>query len=466
MAQLLDGASKLGWVLLKAVLRFVFMFFNNCVAIPSYCLYLLLLQPLRIWDSYTFWHIEGVMFKWLLGMVSSWGWIAGYTVTEWGDDVRPISEEAAMVIVNHQSTGDVCTLMMCLQDKGTVVQKMMWLMDHVFKYTNFGLVSLIHGDFFIRQGKAHRDKQLVYLKDHLDKYYYNRDRKWIVLFPEGGFLRKRRETSQLFAKKHSLPHLTHVTLPRLGATHVILKTLSAQQENGSLGCETKTTNQTANKHKGLQWVIDVTIAYPKARPMDIQTWIFGYRPPTVTHVHYRILSSSRRTEGGAFPADDPGSRVAVQHPDLRFRLWLHVVQRPPVPLLLFILSALMGQTLLLDHWGGLGMSWCVAQLPFPPTMTECTFAAAERLVRKRLNNKKQQKWKKPIRSRFNLRHRKRSCPSLLPFPRLHMLIHVHTDIHTLEEILGTGLDSSRCFSCRTSTEEGAQTDMCGGNKKK
>uniref|UniRef100_A0A3B4TDI2 Lysophosphatidylglycerol acyltransferase 1 n=1 Tax=Seriola dumerili TaxID=41447 RepID=A0A3B4TDI2_SERDU len=287
MAQLLDGASKLGWVLLTAVLRFVFMFFNNCVAIPSYCLYLLLLQPLRIWDSSTFWHIEGIMFKWLLAMVSSWGWIAGYTVTEWGDDVRPISEEEAMVIVNHQSTGDVCTLMMCLQDKGTVVRKMMWLMDHVFKYTNFGLVSLIHGDFFIRQGKAHRDKQLVYLKDHLDKYYHSRDRKWIVLFPEGGFLRKRRETSQLFAKKHSLPHLTHVTLPRLGATHVILKTLSAQQENGSVGSETGTPNQTGNKRKGLHWVIDVTIAYPKARPMDIQTWIFGYRPPTVTHVHYR-----------------------------------------------------------------------------------------------------------------------------------------------------------------------------------
>ncbi|TKS76226.1 Acyl-CoA:lysophosphatidylglycerol acyltransferase 1 [Collichthys lucidus] len=288
MAQLLDGAGKLGWVLLKAVLRFVFMFINNCVAIPSYCLYLLLLQPLRIWDSSAFWHFEGVMFKWLLAMVSSWGWIAGYTVTEWGDDVRPISEEEAMVIVNHQSTGDVCTLMMCLQDKGTVVRKMMWLMDHVFKYTNFGLVSLIHGDFFIRQGKAHRDKQLIYLKDHLDKYYHSRDRKWIVLFPEGGFLRKRRETSQLFAKKHSLPHLTHVTLPRLGATHVILKTLAAQQENGSVGSDTGTPNQTGNKRKGLQWVIDVTIAYPKARPMDIQTWIFGYRPPTVTHVHYRM----------------------------------------------------------------------------------------------------------------------------------------------------------------------------------
>ena len=41
-------------------------------------------------------------------------------VTEWGDDVRPFSEDEAMVIVNHQATGDVCTLMMCLQDKGTV----------------------------------------------------------------------------------------------------------------------------------------------------------------------------------------------------------------------------------------------------------------------------------------------------------------------------------------------------------
>ena len=79
MAQLLDGAGKLGWGLLKAVLRFVFMFLNNCVAIPSYCFYLLLLQPLRIWDSSAFWHIEGIMFKWLLAMVSSWGWVAGYT---------------------------------------------------------------------------------------------------------------------------------------------------------------------------------------------------------------------------------------------------------------------------------------------------------------------------------------------------------------------------------------------------
>ncbi|KAG2458661.1 acyl-CoA:lysophosphatidylglycerol acyltransferase 1, partial [Polypterus senegalus] len=167
-----------------------------------------------------------------------------------------------------------------------VVRKMLWLMDHIFKYTNFGLVSLIHGDFFIRQGKAHRDQQLVLLKDHLDKYYHSRDRKWIVLFPEGGFLRKRRETSQLYSKKNNLPFLTHVTLPRIGATQVILKTLCPQQENGSFAGGEEM--RAASKPKGLQWVIDVTIAYSRARPMDIQTWILAYRSPTVTHVHYRI----------------------------------------------------------------------------------------------------------------------------------------------------------------------------------
>ncbi|XP_042633409.1 acyl-CoA:lysophosphatidylglycerol acyltransferase 1-like isoform X1 [Cyprinus carpio] len=349
MAPHLHTARKLFWILMNSLLRFTFMFVNNCVAIPSYCLYLLVLQPLRVVDAPTFWYIEGVMFRWLLAMVASWGWCAGYTVTEWGDDVRPMSEDEAMVIVNHQSTGDVCTLMMCLQDKGTVVRKMMWLMDHVFKYTNFGVVSLIHGDFFIRQGKAHREKQLVYLKDHLDKYYYSRDRKWIVLFPEGGFLRKRRETSQSFAKKKDLPYLTHVTLPRLGATEIILKTLGPQQENGILGTEGNPPGQSI-KAKGLQWVIDMTIAYPNARPMDIQTWIFGYRDPTVTHVHYRTypikdvpVESEALTDWlyqrfvekekllahfyktGAFPPPDGQKELASRNMTLD-NVWLLIVQ--------------------------------------------------------------------------------------------------------------------------------------------
>ncbi|KFO25435.1 Integrator complex subunit 7 [Fukomys damarensis] len=287
MAVTLEGAPRLGWILVKALLRFAFMVANNLVAIPSYICYVILLQPLRVLDSKRFWCIEGIMYKWLLGMVASWGWHAGYTVMEWGEDVKAIWKDEAVVLVNHQSTGDVCTLMMCLQDKGLVVAQMMWLMDHIFKYTNFGIVSLIHGDFFIRQGKSHRDQQLLLLKKHLENNYRSRDRKWIVLFPEGGFLRKRRETSQAFAKKNNLPFLTHVTLPRVGATQIILNALVARQENGSpAGGDAK---ELESKAKGLQWIIDATIAYPQGELLDIQTWILGYRKPTVTHVHYRIF---------------------------------------------------------------------------------------------------------------------------------------------------------------------------------
>lgn len=39
---------------------------------------------------------------------------------EWGDDIKAISKDEAVMLVNHQATGDVCTLMMCLQDKGLV----------------------------------------------------------------------------------------------------------------------------------------------------------------------------------------------------------------------------------------------------------------------------------------------------------------------------------------------------------
>ncbi|XP_054376915.1 acyl-CoA:lysophosphatidylglycerol acyltransferase 1 isoform X2 [Pongo abelii] len=289
MAMTLEEAPWLGWLLVKALMRFAFMVVNNLVAIPSYICYVIILQPLRVLDSKRFWYIEGIMYKWLLGMVASWGWYAGYTVMEWGEDIKAVSKDEAVMLVNHQATGDVCTLMMCLQDKGLVVAQMMWLMDHIFKYTNFGIVSLVHGDFFIRQGRSYRDQQLLLLKKHLENNYRSRDRKWIVLFPEGGFLRKRRETSQAFAKKNNLPFLTNVTLPRSGATKVILNALVAQQKNGSpAGGDAKELD---SKSKGLQWIIDTTIAYPKAEPIDIQTWILGYRKPTVTHVHYRLECS-------------------------------------------------------------------------------------------------------------------------------------------------------------------------------
>lgn len=62
----------------------------------------------------------------------------------------------------------------------------------------------------------------------------------MVLFPEGGFLCKRRETSQKYAKKNNLPILENVTLPRVGAMQMIFDTLgptsSRNMQDQQLNC--------------------------------------------------------------------------------------------------------------------------------------------------------------------------------------------------------------------------------------
>lgn len=50
----------------------------------------------------------------------------------------------------------------------------------------------------------------------------------MVLFPEGGFLRKRRAVSQKYAEKNNLSILHNVSLPRVGALKTILTTVGPQ----------------------------------------------------------------------------------------------------------------------------------------------------------------------------------------------------------------------------------------------
>lgn len=69
----------------------------------------------------------------------------------------------------------------------------------------------------------------------------------MVLFPEGGFLRKRKEVSQQYALKKNLPLMNHVSLPRVGALKAIFSVLppheaqSLQQGNNN-SCKTSTNN--------------------------------------------------------------------------------------------------------------------------------------------------------------------------------------------------------------------------------
>lgn len=71
------------------------------------------------------------------------------TVIEQGDDIQRIINERTLVIANHQSTGDVPMLMTSFNAKPNVLPNLMWIMDRVFKFTNFGIVSILHQDFFI-----------------------------------------------------------------------------------------------------------------------------------------------------------------------------------------------------------------------------------------------------------------------------------------------------------------------------
>lgn len=71
------------------------------------------------------------------------------SVVELGDDIRPCLDDRTLVIVNHQSTSDVPMLMANFNARPNILPNIMWIMDWIFKLTNFGIVSIIHQDFFI-----------------------------------------------------------------------------------------------------------------------------------------------------------------------------------------------------------------------------------------------------------------------------------------------------------------------------
>ena len=70
-------------------------------------------------------------------------------VVEAGDFIEDCSKENTLILVNHQSTGDVPLCMQVFASRSQFNGRVMWIMLKIFKCTNFGLVSSFHGDFFI-----------------------------------------------------------------------------------------------------------------------------------------------------------------------------------------------------------------------------------------------------------------------------------------------------------------------------
>lgn len=182
----------------RAVFRVILCVFNIIYAVGSYVWWTNILRPLR-WIKPDFYYaIEGTMYKWQQETVAYWLWTAGYTVVEVGDDVTGCVEDESIVMINHQSTADVPVLMSLVShaNKGTLAHHVDYIMDVMFRFFPFGWVGLMHGDFFIRQGRETRNLQLEELTSHLRTVYSPLNRKWILLFPEGGFRYKRLQSSQ------------------------------------------------------------------------------------------------------------------------------------------------------------------------------------------------------------------------------------------------------------------------------
>lgn len=66
------------YVAVKVVVRVVFVVLNNVYCIPTYCVWMLMLLPLRKLYPPLYWKMEGLFFHWLLAMVTMWSWTAGY----------------------------------------------------------------------------------------------------------------------------------------------------------------------------------------------------------------------------------------------------------------------------------------------------------------------------------------------------------------------------------------------------
>lgn len=289
------------WI--KGFFRLCFVLINNAYTIPTYTVWMLLLTPLRFLHPELFWRIEGFFFHWLLAMVSMWSWSAGYDIVELGDDYRPCLHMPSLLIANHQSTADVPMLMAAYNAKPNILPNIMWIMDRAFKFTNFGVVSTLHQDFFLRIQRGKRDECLKELREHLHSSFSALGRHWMVLFPEGGFLRKRRETSQRYALKNNLPVLEHVSLPRTGAMEAIVEELAVpyQHYKQQVGKGNNVSPPCLHSDpKLINWVLDVTIAYPEGKPLDLPTIITGWREPCKTYLFYRLYNMAdvpREQEG-------------------------------------------------------------------------------------------------------------------------------------------------------------------------
>ena len=263
---------------------------------PIYVFWHQILKPVKLFSHWLYWKIDSIMYECMIIVVSSWTDQAGHSLVECGEDITAFVDKPCILMSNHQYPSDIGVLMRALVTKDSVFQRVMWIMDWVFQFANFGWVSKGHGDFFLLQpvdakkfgsflGSSYFSKVLKYQESMLTANLVEnfndscKSMKWVILFPEGGFLSRRLPGSQRYAKKNDLPILNHVAIPRLGALNIVTKALSSSNDKVGKSC-------------AWSYIIDITIGYKRPITPVQHMLRYNYEKSVIT-VHYRVFDCSK-----------------------------------------------------------------------------------------------------------------------------------------------------------------------------
>lgn len=199
--------------------------------------------------------------------------------------IEPLAQKKALLVINHQDSGDVPTVM-SLMAHFSNSNSSTWIMDRMFRWTPFGIPCQWHKDFFSVEGST--AEMVRSLRRHFTASYFNNGRKWIVMFPEGGYLKNRGEKARQWATRNSLPILYNCCLPRTTAfTNVI------QSIRGDVCPVPDSVNH----------VVDVTIAYSSSSrdspDLTFSDIVFGSYTEKDVFINFRTypLSELPQDEG-------------------------------------------------------------------------------------------------------------------------------------------------------------------------
>ena len=213
----------------KGCLRFAWIITNSSLVILLHLVYMSIISPLSVFGGVKgrvlYWKFEEMFYGWILCILDFTISSIGYNIVESGDGFDDVMGEKIIFMPNHQSVADVLVCLAAFVSRPGYARTVMWIIARKLKYTNFGIMSWLHDDFFLDTDKHNNATALMELKDHLRLRFGCRNRRCLVLFPEGGFLCKKKASSNRFARKNKLPFLQYCAYPRLGALKEILDEL-------------------------------------------------------------------------------------------------------------------------------------------------------------------------------------------------------------------------------------------------